>query len=303
MISLLQRNKIDDERWNRVIAASEHETIYPYTWYMDACSVHWAGYVMQDYECIMPVAFNRKYGLKYAYQPFYCQQLGVYSEKNVDPEIVRMFLQRLCADFRVADYSFNGGNMLGEEKDMDVADRMNHLLPLGKPYEQLMRKYTENCRRNVKKSYDSILEFSDKVTVEEAVALKKRTDLTKRKAQHYMAVRTLFESLDKAGRLRIYGMRSESVLHSAAIFAFSDKRVLYLLSASGDAGKEQRAMFRIIDTFIQVHAGENRLLDFEGSSIPSIARFFGGFGAKPEVYPRISYNHLPALLKKLTGHG
>jgi hypothetical protein len=302
MIRLLQRKKIDDERWNGIIAASGNETIYPYTWYMDACSVQWAGYVMQDYECIMPIAIKKKMGLKYAYQPFYCQQLGIFSEKPVDPEIVRMFLLKVYADFRVADYGFNAGNMLGEEQGIDVTDHANHLLQLALSYEKLVQGYTESCRRNIKRAKQSSLKFTDKVTVEEAVALKKLTAPVQRSAEHYMAVRNQLEQLQQQDKITLAGLRSNDLLHAVAVFAISRRRYIYLLSASSEAGKQERAMFHIIDTFIRMHAGEDRVLDFEGSSIPSIARFYAGFGAKPEVYPRITYNRLSPILKKIVGH-
>ena len=58
-------------------------------------------------------------------------------------------------------------------------------------------------------------------------------------------------------------------------------------------------MFRIIDTFIKDHADSGRILDFEGSNIPSVARFFGGFGAQAEIYQSVSFNRLPSTLTRL----
>ena len=39
------------------------------------------------------------------------------------------------------------------------------------------------------------------------------------------------------------------------------------------------------------------VLDFEGSNIESIARFYKGFGAQEEIYPGIKLNNLPPILK------
>src|SRR6056297_1594864 len=121
MIRFLRRRQINDEQWNEVIASSRFETIYPYTWYLDACADNWAGYVMNDYECVMPVAFRRKIGLKYTYQPVYCQQLGVYSEHRVDTEVSRMFLNEFRRNFKMGDYALNEGNILGDEKGFEVS--------------------------------------------------------------------------------------------------------------------------------------------------------------------------------------
>ncbi|MCA1747657.1 MAG: hypothetical protein LC655_08165, partial [Bacteroidales bacterium] len=142
MIKFLRRRQIDDERWNGVIASSRHETIYPYTWYLDACADNWAGYVMNDYECVMPVAFRRKIGMKYTYQPIYCQQLGVYSDRRVDTEIARMFLHGLRKNFRMGDYAMNEGNILGDEQGFEVNDNTNYVLAMAAPYETVCKGYT-----------------------------------------------------------------------------------------------------------------------------------------------------------------
>jgi hypothetical protein len=75
---------------------------------------------------------------------------------------------------------------------------------------------------------------------------------------------------------------------------------VFLLSASNDRGKELRGMFLVLDTFIQMHAGDINMLDFEGSNISSIARFFQGFGAKARIYQRVSFqNKTSKFIKKL----
>jgi hypothetical protein len=78
--------------------------------------------------------------------------------------------------------------------------------------------------------------------------------------------------------------------------AFSKTRIIYLMSVSSSLGKEQRAMFRIVDELIRDYSGSSFLLDFEGSNIPSIARFFIGFGGRPEVYQTLRINPLSLSL-------
>ena len=58
-------------------------------------------------------------------------------------------------------------------------------------------------------------------------------------------------------------------------------------------------MFKIVDAFIREHAGSELILDFEGSNIPTVARFFAGFGARPEIYQGVSFDRLPLFLKRL----
>ena len=49
-------------------------------------------------------------------------------------------------------------------------------------------------------------------------------------------------------------------------------------------------MFLVLDQLMQQYAGEDRIMDFEGSSITSIATFFRGFGASPNIYQQVLFN-------------
>jgi hypothetical protein len=42
-----------------------------------------------------------------------------------------------------------------------------------------------------------------------------------------------------------------------------------------------------------------RMLDFEGSDIATVARFYAGFGAQQENYPVLQLNRLPWLFRWL----
>ena len=95
--------------------------------------------------------------------------------------------------------------------------------------------------------------------------------------------------------LGAYTQRNE--LCAAAFFLISNGKAIYLLASSGKEGLEQRAMFALVDHFINIHSETPLILDFEGSDIESIARFYKGFGAMPCEYNRLVINRLPLILK------
>jgi len=61
-IAYIQRKDIDTEKWNGVIAESPSETIYPYSWYLDAVSENWSAFVVDDYRFVMPLVWKKKAG-------------------------------------------------------------------------------------------------------------------------------------------------------------------------------------------------------------------------------------------------
>jgi hypothetical protein len=51
-------------------------------------------------------------------------------------------------------------------------------------------------------------------------------------------------------------------------------------------------MSLIVDKVIRDYAEKKGYLDFEGSKVASIARFYQGFGAKPTTFPQIKKNSI-----------
>jgi len=297
-IRYLDREEVDTERWDKLIANSRAESLYPYSWYLDAACDRWSALVMDHYRFVMPFAWRKKFGIRYLYQPVYCQQLGVHGSETAEPFITGQFLDRLTSHFRAGVYHFNAGNMVGERERMLVEDKSNHVLALQKPYNELSEAFSDNARRNLKKA-SAIRTVEKRVSLEDLLKCKMDNDPVPKPSGHYRKLELQLGAILNKGQGQVYGIRGDKGLDAAAFIAFSRTRLLYLLSVSSESGKERRAMFRIVDQLIRDHAGSGKILDFEGSSIPSIARFFSGFGASPETYQEVRYNRLP--LKFVTG--
>ncbi len=101
-IEFVHRKEIDVHKWDEVISNSAAETLYGYSWYLDAAAANWSAFVIEDYRFVMPLIWKKKYGLTYLYQPFYTQQLGVFSREYVDPTLITTLLRLLLRKYRFA---------------------------------------------------------------------------------------------------------------------------------------------------------------------------------------------------------
>jgi len=79
----------------------------------------------------------------------------------------------------------------------------------------------------------------------------------------------------------------ENKLIAALCVLRSKNRLIYWLPVSNDEGKKTSAMFAIINELIKAYSSRDYILDFEGSRIEGIARFYEGFGAKLKPYFQI----------------
>lgn len=298
----LHRGDVDEGRWDEVIAQSQAETLYPYTWYLDTVAERWSALVMDDYRFVMPVVWKQKYGLKYIYQPYYTQQLGIFSKEYVDPAVIGEMLPVLYKKFRFANFNFNAKNLVGEDKNWSLYDKTNYVLDLNSDYEKISASFSTNAKRNIKRAMANSGELEKELGCEEVIAFKRENDTIKRTEGEYQWLQNLLQTLTNREAGTAYGIRVDRRLIAAAFFGFSRTRGIYLVSASNDEGKEQRGMFKIVDAFIREYAGKALKLDFEGSNIPSVARFFAGFGARPEIYQGVNFDRLPVFLNKLRKH-
>ena len=63
--------QIDKSKWDNCIDTAANGLVYGYSFYLDAMAKHWDALVLDDYEAVMPLTWNKKYGITYLYQPFF----------------------------------------------------------------------------------------------------------------------------------------------------------------------------------------------------------------------------------------
>jgi hypothetical protein len=68
------------------------------------------------------------------------------------------------------------------------------------------------------------------------------------------------------------------------------KTILFVVNT--EKSRERRIGYFLVNELIKTHSSTRNILDFAGSSIPSIATFFESFGSTPKLFYRIYRNKL-----------
>ena len=142
--------EIDFIKWDNCISNAPNGLIYGYTYFLDHMAKQWDALIWNDYEAVMPLTWNRKYGISYLYQPFLTAQLGIFGN-TITTELLEGFLQAIPSKFRYWDFYLNHRNVYAV-KNFHLYQRRNYVLNLDKPYEDLYKNYRENIQRNIRKS-------------------------------------------------------------------------------------------------------------------------------------------------------
>ncbi|MCC7301453.1 MAG: hypothetical protein IT233_02315 [Bacteroidia bacterium] len=288
MIRHLLHSEIDKVRWDRCVQKNT-DLIYPLSWWLDIVSPGWEALADEEYTTVMPLTWRKKAGFRYLCQPPFTQQLGIFG-----PAPEETFLNAIPKEFRLTEINLN-------EKNTGAGERsVNLLLDLSRTYTELFSSYSENTRRNIKKTREGLYVFSDQVTPEELLALYRRNQGA-RHVQLKAGQAGLLNELIRITRIkncgRTVGLRNpEGRLLTAAFFVWTESRVIFLFSAT-DLTEKLRWLSLLIDLCIEYDAGKPRVLDFEGSNHADLARFYKGFGAKEVVYLRLRKNRLPFWIK------
>lgn len=297
-IAYLPQKDIDKEKWDQCIDLADNGLVYGYSYYLDSMSKNWDALVMNNYEIIMPLTWNKKYSFYYLYQPFLTASLGIFGN-NITPEIVNNFLKNIPAKFKYWDFYLNRDNLFSLP-DFPMYERSNYVVPLQYNYETLSGRYAQSHLRNLKRAHQYGNVVKKDIPIDDIIniAREQTKHFSTITRQDYNNFSKLFQLLYEKKMATTYGVyNSQNKLVASCAFVFSHKRAFYILVGNHPDGRTSGASHLMIDYFIREHAEEDLLLDFEGSNIGSLAFFYKSFGAYLEKYPGIKRNRLPAISK------
>lgn len=299
MIRYFQHKEIDKRKWDATIAAGGN--VYAYSWYLDVVHPSWDALVEDDYVAVMPITGGKKFGVNYLYQPFFIQQLGVFSRTPLAPEKTEEFLRNIPSKYRFTEIRLNESNTLNNTIE-NIDYHRNIILNLNQNYNAIRDHYHTNTKRNLAKAESHDLVLFDTVAPDQVVALFRNNRgalLDKWGDIEYDRLIALTNEAVGHGAAFVRGVTRNDELLCAAIFMFANGRVTFLFSGLNQEGKDKQAMTFLLDQVIKKYAGQPLVFDFEGSDDENLARFYLGFGGQEVHYPEYSYNHLSSVGKAL----
>ena len=297
-MEILPRHKIDTQKWDACVQKAWCESVYGYSWYLDACC-NWQGLVIGNYEAVLALPVRKKYGMLYVYVPYACQKLGVYSVNKLLPDVKQNIIDAVSSNYKFLDLSLEDFGQIPN----GISNR-NIELALNKDHAELLKAYASNTKRNLKKAEKanvSVVEADDfDVLADVFLGHKVARGEAEILDDDLMSMRRRFEKGSEHGKMvLLFAKNADGTLLGGALFAASVTRYYFLFSGLTDEGKQCGAMFAVIDTFIKRHAGEDKILDFEGSNNAGVARFYKSFGGYESTYWHLRINRLPWPLRWL----
>jgi hypothetical protein len=296
MILHVKRKDLEVEKYDNCIEKSVQSRIYAFSWYLDIVADNWDVLVLDDYEAVMPIPWLRKYGIKHIAQPFFCQQLGVFSSHEISKEIQIRMIKSIPKIFFKISLNFNSANNILKE---NAILKSNFILKIENSFADNYKNYNKNRKRGLKKSEKNSL-FVDTVKFDSllVIAKKEKKYLKNFKYDRLIKLISFLKSKEKGFLLGVYN--KEQQLLGGAFFIKGNHRITYLFSVMNEEGKRLNAATFLISYVLKEYSNKEYYLDFEGSMVAGVADFFRSFGAKTEQYCSLGKSYLTPFLKLVT---
>ena len=286
-IKYSSKKNLSIEKYDKCIRQAENSLVYAYSWFLDSVADDWGALILDDYKVVMPIPYlklKRNLFIKRIYQPDFCQQLGIFSAEVISQEETSLFFETFLS-LKPRSYSFNYYNSkIFIKEQFKLKERINYELDLNFSYQDLHSNFSTNIKRNIKKATKSDLQFTDKITFDAFILFKKEETHYKTNSKQLRKMEALVKMSIQQGFGELYGILNAEKLVAVSFILNDKKRLISLITATNELGKKLGAIAFLNDCLIKLHAETNTILDFEGSMISGIARFYKSMGAKQVNY-------------------
>ncbi len=289
-IDILPSYNINKKKWDACVNNSSNCLIYATSVYLDNLTDNWHGIVLNDYECVMPIAWRKKFGIRYCYTVAFIQQSGWFFQSPVVEK--SLFIKALFKFCRYGDYAFNFENSI-QHKKLKLCNNYN--INLSQEYRIIKNNYRKDLINNLRKTANTKLIYIDE-TIEAAIELYKKLyskrlpHITEKDYQNFYKVCKHLTLTDSVLVRKVCTPGNETL---AVILLLKDKKRIYnLMNSTTATGRKTEANHFLIDGVLQEFSESGLLFDFEGSDIPGIKHFYESFGAVNQPYYSIHFNHL-----------
>jgi hypothetical protein len=297
---IIPSHKIDAAKWDNCVIKSNANRIYAKHIYLQYMADNWSGLVMNDYAAVMPIIWRKKWGIRYAYDAPFVQQLGLFGTYNtVD---LKQAIDTVMQFIRYGDLYFNHTNAI-QQFLPDARVATNLIIPLNTGYESISKGYKHGLRYELKKATANALQYIAAPNIELAVKMYQQLyalrlpSVTTYNYQKLIAVAKQLHN-QKQCFVRQVSDKDNSLL-AIALLLKDENRIYNVISAATEMGRKLSAMHFLKDNIFKEFADTPLIFDFEGSDVPGIKTFYQSFGAVNEPYFHVHYNHLPLLFRWL----
>lgn len=283
---IIPTEQLSKEKWNNLIEELNYQGLYCRYEYLQHFCDDWICISNHNQKLLLPVPIRKKMGITYAYTPSFFPQTSIIGKYNED-DIVRLS-NKLLSIVHYGDLFLQGG--LLTNKKINQAIKTNFTLASS----NWQNKINDHHKRALEKANKQNFEIQESIQAHVIVSLFKQN--YKNKIGH-VSNKDYNRLLEWCGQqpntIQTYCAYLNGEIQAAAILFYHRNTVYNMLNVVTEKGKSTRANYSLYAHILDWCNKQSSRLDWEGSDIPGIARFYEGWGSEKHMYHHYHINALP----------
>lgn len=274
----LRHADIDKALWDKCIERAPNSLIYGRSLYLDTLSQQWDALVYDDYRLVMPLPWQKKWGMRYVYQPFFIQQGGIFGHGANLANMTSVFLKAAYQKFGWINVHLNFYNHFSRG-----LGKTNCVIRPGN-FPDVRQHFHKDIIRASRAPLKLVKgqRFAEIISVYQQTTGKRSPQI---RAHHYSRFLELCRRLEQEGcAFTARAMDEDLEMLAEAIFFTDRQRVYYMMSCQNAKGRKRGAMAFLLYHMIEQAMLAGKTFDFEGSCIDSVRFFFEKFHTVNEPY-------------------
>lgn len=282
MIKKVKRSALDLDKYTACLQHSINYRVYAEYWYLDTLTnLQWNCLVLNDYEAVMPLPFQKKFGVKLVSQPLHCQQLGVFHSNQFTSEQFKNFLKKFSKNI-VRGYHFNEENRDFFEEN--IPTKINQILDLNVDYSAFRSKLRKNRKQELAKGLPPEYKIVTSETDQHFINLLEREYHQIQNKSFFTQLKLIVNTIQSRKLGITISIFKENQVVASSFYIKSGNRLVQLCNS-----KQNNSIINfntyIVDYVIKEYHNKAIILDFEGSSIKGVHEFNTSFRAITKEIP------------------
>ena len=254
------------------VASNPDIDFFNQVWVQDILHPNWCYLLDEQANICMRIPCSKKWGIAAYLQPLFIRSLHLFSEA-LTIELIQLLQRKMLLHLNI-NQPFNNPKKAGSFQKLTWNDGIA----------ELRKGYSENIRRNLKKSQALALQTISYQNFHSFFVAQKGEHLGNLTPKAWHRLEKLVEAAQTKDAVFCVGAYSNGQLLAAALFFKWQGQLYFMKGTLNDAGKKVSALIFLMDAVLEKYAETHKAIDFIGSNQESIAAFYRKFGAKDYYY-------------------
>ncbi len=283
-MNYIEHSDLVIDQWNQLVEEKQAE-IFSYSWYLDACTDHWAVLVDDAFENGIAIGYVTKLGQRLISPPIFVRNLDFIGED--------LNFRKKALDYIMQHFQFGHLQSVQEwplqSQKQRVFQQVEGDVALGSQAKRMIQKARKlGIEIVVTEDWKSVLAI-----IREELSAK----ISEFTSENLSRLHNLVSNLALNERLTCFGIFSDGKLEGGMFFMETNTKRMYLKGAARKLTRDSGGMYLCMHHAIQEAIQAQKKFDFGGSEVDGVRRFNQNLGGIDQHYYIYDWNKTPFWFK------